>query len=342
MLSGNLKIPPSKSLANRAIICAGLADGESVIKNVDYSDDIIAATNAMKSLKSGEKIINCNESGTLFRLLTPIVPYFGDVKLIGSERLMARNDPKSSQHISGKLLAAPLCGEDVLIKLDEPLQSRGYVDLTINMMHRAGIEVENRDYMEFFVPGGQSYQPFEYEIEADFSQAAFFIVANEIGNNVTLTNLPKNSFQGDRVILEIVRERPNVIDPSQFPDLVPILAVWATFQEAETHIVNAARLREKESDRLASITSELNKMGAKITELPDGLIIKGLGKDAVLNAAEVDSWNDHRIAMSLAIAATRTNGKVRINGCECVKKSYPKFWDDYAALGGLDYVINLW
>ncbi|MDR1101824.1 MAG: 3-phosphoshikimate 1-carboxyvinyltransferase [Clostridiales bacterium] len=357
-LQGKLVLPPSKSLAHRAIICAGLARGESKIGNIEISDDIGATIDVMRGFGAdiaintasadvvtlqinGDGIfsgnspltLDCRESGTTLRLTSHLAPFYkGETEFIGSPRLMSRVDKSSSQHVSGKLLAAPLSHGDSTINIDAPLQSRGYVDLTVDMMEHAGIHVTNDNYDSFAVHGGQKYRPFEYTCEADFSQAAFFLVANALGSEVEITNLPSNSLQGDRVILEILGmgTHGNIeIEAGQFPDLVPILAVWSTFRDGNTSITNVARLRNKESNRLDAITRGLNALGAEVRETEDGLFISGRGADFCPNGGEVSGFNDHRIVMSLAIAATRAENPVIISDYLAVKKSYPNFWRDY-------------
>ncbi|MGB4440089.1 MAG: 3-phosphoshikimate 1-carboxyvinyltransferase, partial [Sedimentibacter sp.] len=181
------------------------------------------------------------------------------------------------------------------------------------------------------------------------SQAAFFLVAHEIGNDLKCTGIDYNTKQGDKEILNIIEEYRSaekyrkeefIIDASQIPDLVPILTVLAALKEGvTTRIVNAERLRIKESDRLKAISNEMNKLGANIAELHDGLIIKGL--NSLKGNAAVNSWNDHRIAMSLAIAATKCEKEIILENYTAVNKSYPSFWDDYKALGGLINELNV-
>jgi len=171
-----------------------------------------------------------------------------------------------------------------------------------------------------------------------------------LGEEIVCKGLKRNSYQGDRVILDIVKEmggslseedgkvivKPSKtkgvqIDASQCPDIVPILAVLAAFSEGKTEIVRAERLRIKESDRLKAIASELNRLGAEVYEQEDGLII--FGKDH-LRGGIVDSWNDHRIAMALAIASIRCREPVILTNSSAVKKSYPNFFEDFKKLGG--------
>ena len=166
---------------------------------------------------------------------------------------------------------------------------------------------------------------------------------------MTREGVDKDSRQGDKAILEIAAELATgegkqrdgyIVDASQIPDLVPIITVMAALSEGTTHIVNAARLRIKESDRLAAVSNVINKMGGDITELPDGLTIKG-NPDGLQGGVTVDSYNDHRIAMSVAVATLKCKEPVVLTGAESVQKSYPDFWEVYAGLGGIVNELNL-
>lgn len=166
-------------------------------------------------------------------------------------------------------------------------------------------------------------------------------MANVLGSCVRIDGLNVNSFQGDKKIVEICNEIvynktntliPFNLDCSDIPDLVPILAVLGTFCKGRSYITNAARLRIKECDRLAAMAQNLNAVGAKVTELDDGLVIDGVGS---LEGGEVDAFNDHRIAMAMAVASARCKKPLVITGAECVSKSYPNFWEDFRALGGI-------
>lgn len=255
----------------------------------------------------------------------------------------------SSQFISGLLFSLPLLDGDSSIAVTSPLESKGYVDLTIETLSLFGIEIENKDYKEFKVRGGQEYKSRDYTVEGDYSQAAFLIVAGILGDGVICQGLNIDSLQGDKAILDIVRamgadievgqliEAKNSnthgieIDASQCPDLVPILATLAALSKGTTRIIKAERLRIKESDRLKAMATELNKLGADVIELEDGLEING---KETLNGGIVDSWNDHRIAMALAIASIKCKDEVIIKNSEAVNKSYPGFWKDFEKLGG--------
>jgi len=257
----------------------------------------------------------------------------------------------SSQFITGLLFSLPILEGNSKILITTKLESKGYIDLTLDILKDFGIEIENNNYKEFNIRGAQKYNSRNYYVEGDYSQGAFFLVAGALGSSIVCYGLNKDSLQGDKVIVDIleamgcnveeseegIRVKPSKtkgieIDASNCPDLVPVLTVLASLSEGETKIVNAKRLRIKEcSDRLHAITKELNKLGADIIELEDSLIISGVNE---LKGGEVDSHNDHRIVMALAIAATRAKGDVIINNPRAVEKSYPNFFKDYFKLGG--------
>jgi len=256
----------------------------------------------------------------------------------------------SSQFITGLLFALPLLDGNSEIVIKGSLESRPYIDLTIDVLKHFSVQIENQAHEVFHIKGFQKYRPAYYHVEGDYSQAAFWIVAGILGEEIVCKGLKRNSYHGDRVILDIVKEmggslseedgkvivKPSKtkgvqIDASQCPDIVPILAVLAAFSEGKTEIVRAERLRIKESDRLKAIASELNRLGAEVYEQEDGLII--FGKDH-LRGGIVDSWNDHRIAMALAIASIRCREPVILTNSSAVKKSYPNFFEDFKKLGG--------
>ena len=259
----------------------------------------------------------------------------------------------SSQFITGLMFILPLLEGDSEIVITTELESKGYIDLTLEALSAFGIKIINDRYEKFRIPGKQKYLGTDFVVDGDYSQAAFWLVAAAIGNPVVLDGMKWESLQGDREIIEIIERMGGVvtfeegllrvshsglrgieINASQCPDLVPVLTVLCSFCKGESRITNAERLRIKESDRLKAISTELNKMGGKITETDDGLIIQGIDH---FEGAEVESWNDHRIAMAIAIASTKTIGDIRLMGADAVKKSYPMFWDDFNKLGGNCY-----
>lgn len=257
----------------------------------------------------------------------------------------------SSQYITGLLYALPLLNGDSELKINKTLESKGYIDLTLEILEMSGIKVVNNNYKSFFIKGNQKYNPFDYVIEGDYSQVAFWIVAGILGSEIKCLHVKKDSLQGDREIIEIVQRmganveifddyiivKPSqtygtVIDISQCPDIGPILTVLAALSKGETKIINAERLRIKESDRITSIKTELNKLGANVEEVGDSLVINGV--ERLTGSAELSAWNDHRIAMSLAIASIKCDGEIVIDEAESVKKSYPHFWEDFKKMGG--------
>lgn len=342
-------------------------------------------------------VIDCNESGSTIRFLIPIaltqnnkVTFKGKGKLVErpldvyykifEEKGIEYKNSKgklplevkgpltagtfkvrgdvSSQFITGLLFSLPLLDKDSKIIITTTLESKGYVDLTLEMLNRFNIKIENKDYKEFYIKGNQKYSSKDYKVEGDFSQAAFFLVAGLFGGDLTCSNIHKDSLQGDKAILKIIKDmggdidiekdkvkvfksqtKGTEIDVSQCPDLVPVLSVLGALSKGKTKIVNAKRLRIKECDRLKAMATELKKIGADIEELEDGLIIKG--KEILEGGKEVDSWNDHRIAMALAIASIKCEKSIFIKNSDAVKKSYPNFWDDFKMLGGKVYECSM-
>lgn len=240
----------------------------------------------------------------------------------------------SSQFITGLLYALPLLPGDSEIRLTTALESAGYVDMTLEALEAFGVRVEATEW-GWKVPGNQVYRARELAVESDYSQSGFFFAARDCGCDLRIQGLNPGSAQGDRIVVEYMEKllAPGdvTLDVRACPDLVPPLAVRAALRQGKTHIVGAARLRIKESDRLQSVTDVLGKLGADILEEPDGLLITG---KPTLGGGEVDSWGDHRIAMMAAVAAVGCERPVVIHGAENVRKSYPTFWEDYEMLGG--------
>ena len=251
----------------------------------------------------------------------------------------------SSQFITGLLYALPLLDGDSEIILTSHLESRPYVDITIGCLENFGCQIKETQ-QGYFIKGGQQFRPFSGAVEGDFSQSAFFEVANTLGSEIEINGLDMNSFQGDKKIVEIcekmvyndsIDRRPNSelspfeLDCSDIPDLVPVLAVLATFCSGTSRITNVARLRLKESDRLSAVTDCLNSIGGKVRAFDDSLEIEGV---KMLDGGRISAFNDHRIAMAMAVAGTRCKKPLVICGAECVQKSYPDFFDVYRKLGG--------
>ena len=233
----------------------------------------------------------------------------------------------SSQFITGLLFAAALIPGETKITVTGKMESRPYIDLT-----RDAMEVFGRSSRNFTVSGGVPYiSPRECNVEGDWSNGAFFLAANALGSTLTIENLSENSLQGDRAASELI---PNLnqsceISAVDIPDLVPILSVVAACHQGAV-FTDIQRLRLKESDRVNSVIAMLKCLGGKAKATENTLTVFGTG----LKGGIVDCVNDHRIAMSAAIAATVCREPVIVSGAECVEKSYPRFWEEYRRLGG--------
>jgi len=246
----------------------------------------------------------------------------------------------SSQFFTGLLYALTLVEGDSIIRSTTALESRSYIDMTVDALRRFGVEVSDavEEYPGFAVHGGQTFWAHNCEVEADWSQAGFYYAALGVGNDIAIDGMNAFSCQGDMKIvpyyLKMLQDGEVELDVSDCPDLVPPLAVQAALRGEGniTRITNAARLRIKESDRLTSVTAVLTALGARIEELEDGLIIYGTNE--LEGDIRIDPFNDHRIAMMAAVAATRCRKAVTVWNAECVRKSYPDFWEDYEKLGG--------
>ncbi len=239
----------------------------------------------------------------------------------------------SSQYITGLLLSLPLLQGASQIQITGILESKPYVDLTLQTLSLFGLDCD-----KLYIPGNRKYcSPGSLTVEGDWSNGAFFLAAHALGNDVTVTNLSPNSVQGDRAVEAIFPALcENITIPvSDIPDLVPILAVVAANFNGAV-FTNIQRLRLKESDRVASVLSMITALGGNAEATKDTLTIYGTG----LTGGTVDSANDHRIAMAAAIASTVCKSPVTILGARCVQKSYPKFWEEFSRLGGM-YEFNL-
>ena len=349
--------------------------------------DKVLTVDGREIFKNKEAVLDCRESGSTLRFLIPVAAAGGvSAVFTGAGRLPERPigvytdalpekgvtcqtegglplqisgklqsgvfkipGNVSSQFITGLLFALPLLDGDSDIVLTSPIQSAGYINMTIRTMSKFGIEVDMTD-KGWHVRGKQRYIPTDYTTDGDWSQAAFFLVAGAVGGEVTVQGANIDSSQGDRRIAALLREfgaeviqdggsitvkkapmRAIEISAAQIPDLVPVLAVCACFAEGITKITDAERLRIKESDRLKTTAALLNSLGGKVNELPDGLEITGVKQ---LKGAAVDGCNDHRIVMSAAVCAAGCEGGITCTDAWSVNKSYPDFYDDYAKIGG--------
>ena len=257
----------------------------------------------------------------------------------------------SSQYISGLLLALPLLNSGSILRITHEIESADYIAITENALETFNIDFEKRDKRTYLISPAKKYArtPMQLTVESDWSSAAFFLSIGALSDKgIVLRNMNTSSGQGDRKILKLLRNfgaevieeqdsvsdeknklRGQLIDASDIPDLVPVLAAVASAAEGQTVIEHAERLRLKESDRLKTTTEMLQAIGADIRETGDGLIIQG---KPFLNGGTVKSSNDHRIAMSAAVAASACRAPVTISDAECTEKSFPGFWDLLSSL----------
>lgn len=263
----------------------------------------------------------------------------------------------SSQYVTGLLFALPLLPGDSIIRLLPPVESAPYVQMTLHTLARFGICIEQKENT-FFIAGNQKYHtPGQVSVEGDWSNAAFFLTAGALGEPVTVTGLNTTSAQGDKAILTVLESmgaqvdiqadavtvspgtlRGVTVNAADIPDLVPVLSVAAAAAASGVTVIeNAARLRIKESDRLASMQKTLTKLGAVCAETDDGLLVwSGEG----IQGGHVFGFQDHRVVMAAAIAAVVAREPIVIRGAEAVQKSYPLFFEDYNKLGGKADVLN--
>ena len=309
-------------------------------------------------------VLNCCESGSTLRFMLPIAgaldvdatfqmagrlpqrplsPLWEEMERMGctlsrptSDTIRCQGKLKSgeytidggvsSQFITGLLFAASLLPGDSRITITGKLESRPYIDMTRRAMALFDVDTSN-----FVIKGGQKYRtPGELTVEGDWSNGAFWLAAKALGNELNVSNLDPNSTQGDRAVVEILKQLEigtPTVSAKDIPDLVPILSVVAACKNGAM-FTDIRRLRLKESDRVASTIAMIEGLGGKATATDDTLTVFGTG----LTGGTVDAVNDHRIAMSAAIAATVCKEPVTILGAECVKKSYPKFWEEYERL----------
>ncbi len=261
--------------------------------------------------------------------------------------------PDSSQFVSAVLMAAPLARGDVLIEVAGPLTSAPFVRMTLAMMERFGAAVVERDLRRFVVPGTQQYAGHDTEIEPDATAASYFFAAAALtGGRVRMPGLDGGSLQGDMAFLTLLesmgcaiergRRHVAVTGPSaerlrgvdadlgEMPDVAPTLAVLAAFADGPTRIRNVANLRVKESDRIGALAAGLQRIGAEVEIHADGLTVRPTDR---MRAAAIDTYDDHRIAMSFALAGLALDG-LTLRNAECVGKTYPGFFDDWTRVTG--------
>jgi 3-phosphoshikimate 1-carboxyvinyltransferase len=402
-VKGSVKAPASKSMTQRAIAAALLAEGRSTIHNPSYCDDSLAAMSIAAGL--GAKVepmadvltiegspllketkLNCGESGLAIRMFSPIAALYPvEITMSGSASLKKRpmkmieealnqlgasckstdgflpltikgplaggpceiDGSVSSQLLTGLLMALPLAEKNSEIRVKN-LKSRPYIDMTIQILESFGIKVQNNNYELFSIKGGQKYHPGDYEVEGDWSGAAFLLVAGAINGYLNVTGLQSNSRQSDKSILKALESagarlksgldnvevtkkdlRAFEFDATHSPDLFPPLVTLASYCNGVTRIKGVSRLIYKESDRAKTLQQEFGKMGIDINIEDDVMLING-GRPV---GAHVESHGDHRVAMAASIASLGASGTIYLRDSHAVAKSYPEFFRDMASVG---------
>ncbi|GAB5411767.1 MAG: 3-phosphoshikimate 1-carboxyvinyltransferase [Chlamydiales bacterium] len=360
-LCGKIKIPPSKSHTHRALLFASLATGPCTIENALNSPDIDLMRYALAELKKPNPKIESGNSGIVYRFLTalaalsskkvqisgdsrrPIQPLHDAIVQLGGNIDSGISGPlrsgkvlicgKDSQPVSALLIACAVSQGPFDICVSNP-QEKEWLNVTLDWFDRLGISYERDGYSQFSLPGSSVIAPFHYRVPADFSSAAFPIAAAIVtGSEIEIEGLDFSDSQGDKKLFDYVKMGEDFaggeIDVAPFVDALPILATLACFAKRPTHLFNGAICRTKESDRISTITKELRKMGALIEEKPDGLLIQ----PTKLTGAKVESHNDHRIAMALAVAGMGASGVTEIPDFSVSEKTYPSFCKDFQSLG---------
>lgn len=386
-------IPGSKSITNRALIAAALANGKSLLFGALESDDTAVMIRALKELgvkiqkeKRGLTVyggqfqkparrIFCGNSGTTARFLAAVLAAQNFTSIVdGDARMKQRpiedlvdalrslgakisylgkngfppikierpiqggkctvEGKTSSQFLSGLLLAAPLAEKKISIRVKGKLVSAPYVLLTLDMLKKFGVRVEQKTLAHFEIQPNQEFKPRKFAIEGDASAASYFWGISALtGEPVKIANLPKNSIQADAIpakagIYEQIINRftgTTIVNCTTFPDSAMTLAVLAAFRKGKTRLTGLENLRVKECDRLHALATELRKIGARVKEFSDGLEIIGRPKN--LHPARIKTYNDHRMAMCFGMLGVVLPG-IKIENPKCVKKTYPQFWHD--------------
>ncbi|MEW6519769.1 MAG: 3-phosphoshikimate 1-carboxyvinyltransferase [Thermodesulfobacteriota bacterium] len=258
---------------------------------------------------------------------------------------------KSSQYLSSLLLVAPYARHKAMLTVEGEVPSRPYVTMTLAVMRSFGIEVSASEQLNHFEISQGCYRPQTYQVEGDASSASYFFAAAAVtGGTVTVSNVPEVSLQGDTALVKMLEKmgctvtyhngitvtgpgelRGIEVDMGDCPDVAPTLAVVASRARGRTVIRNIAHLRIKECDRISAMATELSKLGARVAEKEDALIIEGLDPAAPMHGADIETYNDHRIAMCFGVAGLVVPG-IRISNEQCVAKSFPDFWERFSLL----------
>lgn len=371
-LKGKVTVPYSKSMAHRYLLATFLSGNYDAVKNFDetnISDDVLATKRCLVALIDGNQPVKLNvgESGTTLRLLTSVVAALGlsadfitsgnlanrPMKALTDELARHTSGGKlqpgeyrlpgnvSSQYVSSLLFALPLLDGDSKLTIDGELESKPYVDLTLQTLEIFGIEIkiERNGYA---VSGNQKYvYPNDAKslLEGDWSQGAMWLAANSILNSLEIAGLDEDSLQADAFIqdiLEIEDDLDVIVSAMDCPDLVPAIVLWALPRNGKTTITDIKRLKYKESDRLEALRDIINKLGGNAELVNNNTIIVNLSKQKLSAPNEpINTYNDHRIVMFASLASMLTDGAITIDTPEAVKKSYPNFFDEIENLGGI-------
>ena len=411
-INGEVFLPGSKSLSNRALLIAALASGETKITNLLVSDDINHMLNALKELGVQYSLSDCGTQCTVvgnngfFNTEHPVELYLGNagtamrplcaalaasdgefvltgeprmkerpighlvdalaqlnadieymenkdyppLKIIGkalSGKTVKIDGSISSQFLTSILMITPLLATNTVIEIEGELVSKPYIDITLNIMARFGVEVQNNDYQSFHVTGNQSYQAVDaYMVEGDASSASYFLAAGAIkGGEITVHGVGRLSVQGDKYFADVLEKmgakviwhdesitvvgKPLIsidLDMNHIPDAAMTIATTALFAIGTTSIRNIYNWRVKETDRLAAMATELRKVGADVEEGDDYISIT---PPRSLAHAEIDTYNDHRIAMCFSLIAL-SDTPVTINDPKCTAKTFPDYFEKLA------------
>lgn len=361
---------------------------EALGAKIDINEDELIIQGIKEFNNPKNTLINCDESGSTLRFIIPILSMFNnEFTLYGSKTLFSRplniyeeiykkqglnfklssntltvqgkinpdeyviKGDVSSQFISGLLFTLPLLNQESKITIIKPFESESYVNMTLKTLKSFGIEIRRISRTEFIIPGNQKYTPRVYEVEGDYSQFAFFAVLGAINGEITCSGLNKDSIQGDRLILDILKSfnvdyhirndkitihkcyeiKGSLIDLSDCPDLGPICMILSLFSLTPVRITNIHRLRLKESNRVDSMIVNLRKLGAQIEAFDNYMIIYPSSLKA--SKEVLNSFNDHRVMMSLVVLGSMIRGSTLIDNPQCIKKSYVNFYKDIQSLG---------
>ncbi len=350
---GTVSVPVSKSHLHRLLIADFLAgDRSRLADNPSDSDDIRATRRCLRALAApgDAPVLDCGESGSTLRFLAPVAAALGkhpEFRTAGrlADRPMVRYDTLqsglhelrgdvSSQFVTGLLFALPLLDGESRIRFLTPLESRGYVDMTLQVLADAGIRIDEVPD-GFRLAGPQRYRPQTGAVpEGDWSGAAFWYAMDALGSDVRVSGLRADSAQPDRAVVpllsRIADDPAPVVDVSSCPDLFPALAVAAACFSKATRFTGTRRLRLKECDRAAAMEDVLRRFGVEANSSENEFLVRGT--DSPLVAGPFTTYADHRIAMAIAVGATRANDPVEIDNADCAAKSYPGFFDDFARL----------